>query len=431
MTAAGNVVEISKRAASLPRVSALILLAVLVLAALPLLLPSRAVGTAVQMLVASLFALAFNILWRQTRLLSFGHAAFFGVGMFATIYAMRAAAGGVFTLPLPLMPLAGLCAGFLLGTVIGFFATARTGTYFAMITLAFAEVIHQIAPQWEGLFGGEGGLSTMRQSWAGISFGSNAEVYYLVLAWSLIAIGGIYYFTRTPLGQLAFALGDNELRVRFLGYNARLAKTLVFAVSAMFAGLAGGLLAVANENVDYSVFSATASGLVVIHTFIGGAGFLAGPIVGAAALTLFGSIVSDVTRLWPLYQGILFILVVMYLPQGIVGLAVERLAPTGRRALSSAAIPLVAGAAGVLLAGAGALFIAEYVSALVSDPFALQSQGGAMSAKLWGTSWRINSPATWAVPVLAIVAGTLVLRLALRLAARRRPADDQAELSPS
>jgi branched-chain amino acid transport system permease protein len=431
MTTADSVVQIAKKQSSLPKVSTAVVILVVALAALPLLLPARAIGIAIEIQVAALFALAFNFLWQQTRLLSFGHAAFFGMGMFATIHAMRAAASGAILFPLPLMPVAGLVAGFLLGLVVGYFATARSGTYFAMVTLAFAEVIHQLASQWQDLFGGETGLSTMRRPWAGLSFASDAQVYYLALVWLLLAVAAVYYLMRTPLGQLASAIGDNEVRVRFLGHNARLAKTLVFAVSAMFAGLAGGLLAVANENVDYSIFSASASGLPVIHTFIGGAGFFVGPIIGAASLTLLGSVVSDMTRLWPLYQGALFILVVMYLPQGVVGLVAENLAPERRGALLHRAAPLALGIAGLLMLGGAAVFLAEYVSALVADPFALQSQGGTVSARLWGISWRVDSPLTWALPAIIICCGVLTLRLAMRAADRRDGGDDQTELAGS
>src|SRR5215469_2443279 len=130
MTMADTVVQMAKKRTPLPKVSAVLIICALALAALPLLLPSRAIGIAIQVQVAALFALAFNFLWQQTRLLSFGHAAFFGIGMFATIHAMRAAASGAVGLPLPLVPLAGLLAGLLLGLVIGYFATARSGTYF-------------------------------------------------------------------------------------------------------------------------------------------------------------------------------------------------------------------------------------------------------------------------------------------------------------
>jgi branched-chain amino acid transport system permease protein len=405
---------------------------VAVLALLPLVIPSRTIGTLVQMQVAALFALAFNILWQQTRLLSFGHAAYFGIGMFATIHAMRAAAAGGLILPLPLMPIAGLLAGFILGIVIGYFATIRSGTYFAMITLAFAELIYQIAPQWESVFGGEAGLSTMRMPWAGFSFGTNSEVYYLVLGWFLIAMASIRFFTRTPLGRLAFALGDNEVRVRFLGYNAHLAKTLVFAVSAMFAGLAGGLLAIANENVDYSVFSASASALVVIHTFVGGAGLFLGPVVGAAALILFGSIVSDLTRLWILYQGILFILVVMFVPQGVVGLIVDAFGAGRWRQLGRVAPPALLGLTAAIFASAGTIFVAEFLSALVADPFSLHTRAGAVSVMLWGISWPVTAPATWAFPLASMAIAVVLASLARHSIGKRTAGenDRSTEVQP-
>jgi len=390
------------------------MLAVLMLFALPTVLPQRAIATVTQMQIAALFALAFNILWRQTRLLSFGHAVFFGIGMFATVHAMRAATGGAALLPMPLLPLFGLMAGLALGVIVGFFATARTGTYFAMITLAFAEIIHQLAPQWEGMFGGESGLSAMRTPWAGLSFGSDTEVYYLVLTWSLAAILAIHYFTQTPLGRLAFALGDNEQRVRFLGYNARLSKTLVFIVSAMFTGLAGGLLAVANENVDHSIFRASLSGQVVIHTFIGGAGLFFGPVIGAAALTLLSSMAADVTRLWILYQGLLFVVVVMYLPQGIVGLIADHLALGRWRQLQALLPPILAGLAGVTLISAGTIFLAELLAALAADPFARQAAGGIVSVRLWGATWDSAAPATWLPPLYSIAGGMVLLHLAAR-----------------
>jgi TRAP-type C4-dicarboxylate transport system permease small subunit len=117
----------------------------------------------------------------------------------------------------------------------------------------------------------------------------------------------------------------------------------------------------------------------------------------------------------------------MYLPQGILGLAVGQFAPAQRRRLSRVAIPLLAASAGALLAASGAIFVAELISALVADPFALQSQGGAASARLWGASWRGDAAATWVVPALAIGGGALILRTAMRLVASRNHAHDQAE----
>jgi branched-chain amino acid transport system permease protein len=393
-----------------------VLAAVIVLIVLPLVLNERYIGTLIKMLAASLFALAFNILWRQTKLLSFGHAAYFGVGMFAVVHLMRAIEAGSFSLPLPLVPFAGLGVGLAFGWIAGFFSTIRTGTYFAMVTLAIAELIHQLAPQWEGVFGGEAGLSSMRMPWAGITFGSDVEVYYLVLAWFVLAVAAMYLFTLTPLGRLAFALGDNELRVRFLGYGTHAMKTRVFAVSGMFAGLAGGLLALANENVDHTIFNAFVSGSAVIHTFVGGAGIFFGPVIGAAGLTVFGFVVSDATRLWILYQGIIFVLVVMYAPQGIGGLIGDHVEPWRQGKLRGLAGPyFIALLAASSLTG-GTVFLFEYLARLFSDPYGIQAATtkGLPVVEFFGTAWPHTSPVTWIVPLALFAAGILLLRLAIK-----------------
>jgi len=395
--------------------TAAILAAIIVLIVLPLVLNDRYIGTLIKMLAASLFALAFNILWRQTKLLSFGHAAYFGLGMFAVVHLMRAIEAGSISLPLPLVPLAGLGAGLAFGWIAGFFATIRTGTYFAMVTLAIAELIHQLAPQWEGVFGGEAGLSSMRMPWASVTFGSDIEVYYLVLAWFILAVAAMYVFTMTPLGRLAFALGDNELRVRFLGYDTHALKTRVFAVSGMFAGLAGGLLALANENVDHTIFNAFVSGSAVIHTFVGGAGVFLGPIVGAFALTLFGFVVSDATRLWALYQGIIFVLVVMYAPQGVGGAIIDHVEPWRQGKLRSLVGPYLLGLIAALTLASGTVFLFEYLARLFSDPYGIQaaSTKALPVVELFSITWPHASPTTWMVPVALFAVGLLLLRTAI------------------
>src|SRR5690606_6192584 len=156
----------------------------LVLAALPFLLSQGLLNAAIQMLLAALFASAYNLLCGQAGMLSFGHAAYFGVGAFATVHAMNAV-GGAGLLPTPLMPLAGAVGGLVFGGIAGWFATQRSGTYFAMITLAIAELVHSLAPHPKGIFGGEAGISPMRMPAWGFAFGSTTQVYYLTLAWVL------------------------------------------------------------------------------------------------------------------------------------------------------------------------------------------------------------------------------------------------------
>ena len=382
--------------------------AVVGLLLVPALFGDRFVFVFIQMLTASLFALAFNLLWRHTRLLSFGHAAYFGAGMFAAIHLMRLAEMNVLVMPLPLIPLGGALAACLLGVVAGYFATVRTGTYFAMITLAVAELIYALGSQWEALFGGEAGLSSMRLPWAGWNFATTGEVYYIVLGWVVPAAASLYFVGLTPLGRLAFAIGDDETRVRFLGYNAHLAKTLVFALSAFHAGLAGGLLALVNENVNYGAFSGTVSASVVLHTFIGGSGVFLGPVIGAAGLTLLGALLSDVTRLWLLYVGAAFVLMMLYSPEGLAALFAANLRLWRELPWSSLVRLYLLGGLAVFAFVCSTVFVVELAARAMAE--------GASSASiaLFGTTWSLSSPVTWAIPVALALAGHVALKAAIR-----------------
>src|SRR5260370_11381747 len=167
-----------------------------------------------------------------------------------------------------------------------------------MVTLALAELLLTLAPTWNALFGGESGIATMRWPSWGVSFGSDADVYYLTLGWFVVSAWCMWAFTRTPVGRLALALRDNEQRVRFLGFNAHVARTLIFAISCLFAGVAGALLAIANEAANYTIFSAQASANVVLQTFLGGAGTFFWPPSVSVDLTIFTRVPSGLTRLW-------------------------------------------------------------------------------------------------------------------------------------
>ena len=242
----------------------------------PFIVPNRTMAT--QVLIFGLLAMGFNLLYGYTGLLSFGHAAYYGLGAFATLHLMKAVEGHLVTWPTPLLPLAGAVVGLFFGLVFGWLATQRTGVYFAMVTLALAELLFTLAPTWTSLFGGESGISTMRMnSWA-IDFATDTGVYYLTLVWVVVSTWCLWAFTRTPMGRLALAVRENEHRVRFLGFNTHGAKTLIFALSTMFTGVAGALLAIANEATNYTIFSAQASANVVLQTFIGGAGTFFGPL---------------------------------------------------------------------------------------------------------------------------------------------------------
>ena len=388
-------------------------LATVALLALPLVLSQSLLNAAIQMLIAALFASAFNLLCGQGGMLSFGHAAYFGVGAFAAVHAMRAF-GGAGLLPTPLLPLAGACAGLLFGAVAGWFATQRSGTYFAMITLALAELLHSLAPHLKSLFGGEGGVSGMRMPSWGLSFGSVTQVYYLTLAWVLASMLLLYLYTLTPLGRLTLGLRENAHRLRFLGYNVHHLSVLVFAVSAMFSGVAGALHVLNHEAVNYVVFDANLSAAVVLNSFIGGVKVFLGPALGAALMTFFGYVVSDVTRSWLLYQGVLFVLVMMFMPTGLAGLftwwSVQRATHRAARLLPIVVLSILS----ALVISGGSVLLVELLQRFFTQEYrslaALNPGAAWPPVRLFGAEWRPNAAWTWAIPALILATGLVLAR---------------------
>jgi branched-chain amino acid transport system permease protein len=396
---------------------------------LPLLLPQSLVNASIQVLIAALFALAFNLLCGQGGMLSFGHAAFFGAGAFGTVHAMSAV-GGMGLMPTPLLPLAGAVMGLACGGVAGWFATKRTGVYFAMITLALAELLHSLAPHLEGVFGGEAGVSAMRMPSMGLTFGTTAHVYYLVLIWVLVSAALLYFYTQTPVGRLTIGLRENTNRLRFLGYDVHRVSVLAFAVSAMFSGIAGGLQVLNNEAANYVVFDAQLSAAVVINSYIGGVKVFLGPALGAALMTFFSYTVSDLTRSWLLYQGIVFVLVMMFAPAGLAGMFtwwnVNRRSPRAAAVLPVMALSIVAFA----LLAAGTVFTVELLQRLFSQDYrALASLNAAAtrwpSVALLGRDWTPASLITWVIPAVTLGSGALAARAARArwLAGKDLPAD--------
>jgi branched-chain amino acid transport system permease protein len=383
---------------------------------LPALLPAGLLNASIQMLIAALFACAYGLLAGRAGMLSFGHAAHFGVGAFATVHAMNAF-GGAGLLPTPLLPLVGAGVGLAVGIAAGWFATQRSGTAFAMITLAIAELLHSLAPQLKGWFGGESGISAMRMPAWGLTFGSTTHVYYLTLAWVLVSLALLYFHTVTPMGRLTLALRENTHRLRFLGYEVHGLGVSAFAISSMFSGIAGSLQALNNEAANYAVFDAGVSAAVVLNSYIGGVGSFLGPALGAAVMTFFGYAVSDATRSWLLYQGLLFVLVMMFVPLGLTGL-VSATGALLRRHGAARALPLaVLAVAAAVLLSAGTVFTVEMLQRLFSHDYrSLAAMAQALPpVTLFGRKWAPASASTWLVP-----AGLLAAGAACALLARRR-----------
>ena len=249
--------------------------------------------------------------------------------------------------------------------MLGYVTTKKAGTPFAMITLGVGELVWAMSLMFPGFFGGEGGISGNRVAgparW-GITFGQPLQLYYLIAVYTFVCTALMFAFTRTPLGRLLNAVRDNPERVAFIGYNTQHVRYLAFMASGLFMGISGGLSALNFEIVTAEVVGAARSGAYLLFTFLGGALFFFGPIIGAVLMVLALVLLSEITQAWLLYLGLVFVFMVMYAPGGISSLIMMnlRLAAFGKlRGLWTAYLAL-AGTAFVVLAGAGAMIEMVY-----------------------------------------------------------------------
>ncbi len=372
--------------------------------------------------IAIVFALSFNMLLGQGGMLDFGHAVFLGLGGFLAMHVLRLADAG-WWLPLPLLPLAGAAGGLLAAIAAGWIATRRAGTAFAMITLGVAELVVAVVLLLPGTFGGEEGLSGDRSAGPrvlGYDFGTQMQAYHLIAGWALVCALLMWLYTRTPLGRLANAVRDNAERVGFLGYNPARIRWLVFALSGLFAGVAGGLAALNDEIVTSGSMGPESSSSVLLMTFIGGIGTFWGPVVGAVLITFLAVALSTVTDAWQLYSGLLFVAMVVWAPGGLSGiiLAHAPLVRAGR--LGRVAVPYLACLPGLALALAGTVGLAELA-------FRLQAvRNGAAPRPAFGLALDPGSPLPWLLALALLLAGALLLR---RTAPHARAAWQEASVA--
>ena len=269
-----------------------------------------------------IYALSYNMLLGQTGLLSFGHAVYFGLGGFVAIHAMNVIIQAKLGAPLPIVPLIGGLGGLGFGFLFGLVSTKRPGLVFAMITLGIGELVASSSFILRTFFGGEEGITTNRSALApffGHKFGPQIEVYYLIAAWCFFSIVAMYALTRTPFGRMCNAVRDNPERVEFVGYSPRVLRLIAFCFAAFFAGIAGGLAAINFEIMNSEQLGAQQSSLALFMAYIGGVSSFTGPIVGAVIVTYLQITLSDVSSVWLLYFGLMFIGVVLYAHDGVVG----------------------------------------------------------------------------------------------------------------
>lgn len=297
----------------------LLVAAVLVLAAAPLGLPPFAMTLLTEALILGLFAMSLDLMFGYTRLVSFGHAAAYGLGAYACGWMLLHT-------DMPLLFVV-FGAALLTGVVaigVGWICTLATGVSFSMLTLAFAQLLYAISFKWTSVTGGSDGLAGIPRTPGPFGFAaltSKTGFYYLVLACLVGAFLLCFALVRSPFGGVLRGIRDNEAKTIALGYNTRLYKIAVVAVAYALGGLAGALYAPFAGFANTELLFWLLSGQVLIMVIVGGSGTLIGPILGAAFFMLMEHQLSSWTEGWALYFGLIFIAFVLFAPQGIWGVA--------------------------------------------------------------------------------------------------------------
>ncbi len=305
------------------RLRTLALATVLALALLPWTLPRYQLSILTDLLVFGLFAMSLDLIMGYTGMVSFGHAAYFGLGAYGSALVLIH-----FEQPIPVALLAGSLLAGVVAVPVGWFSTRATGIYFAMLTLAFAQLLYTAAYKWRDLTGGSDGIAGVPKTtlfWGGPSLASPHAFYLLVAACIVLSLAACRALVRSPFGCALQAIRENERRFASLGRDPRPFKLVVFVIAAAFAGLAGALFApyrgFASPEVMFWVFSGQALMMVIM----GGMGTLVGPVVGAMVFILIQEVLSSYTEHWMIFTGAVFVLMVIFLPGGVVG-TVRRLA---------------------------------------------------------------------------------------------------------
>jgi branched-chain amino acid transport system permease protein len=294
-----------------------VLVAVLFLAVFPWFAPYEAL--AVNILIFGLFALGYNLIYGYTGMLSFGHAALLGLGAYGCGIPIAKYGWHV----LPSIGLGIVIAG-LGAAVIGWFATRTRGIYFAMVTLAAAQVIYYIAFQWVAMTGGEDGLRGVNVGVISL-FGFEFDIlhpttkYYAILVVVAVALWLFSRILQSPFGAVLEAVRENETRAEACGYDVRRTRLLAFTLSGLFSGLAGALYGIHLSVVPIETLHYFTSATVLMMTLLGGMGTFFGPFLGAFVYLLLADIITVITVHWQLFVGALFVFLILFFPRGIWG----------------------------------------------------------------------------------------------------------------
>ncbi|QQS00401.1 MAG: branched-chain amino acid ABC transporter permease [Austwickia sp.] len=293
-----------------------ILVALLVVLALPWYVYPP---VAFDILAWGLFAISVDILLGYTGLLSFGHAAYWGSSAYAT--GLVAIHTGV---PFPLAVLAGMLVAMAIAVPVGWLSVRRTGIYFAMVTLAFAQMIYFFANQWRDVTGGENGLQGIPRNFFGMTLVESDSFYFYYVGLAFVVLGALvaWRVVNSPFGRVLVAIRDNPARARALGYDVDRFKLVAFVISAGLAGLAGGLFAISHGFASLQELDWRTSGKVVLIAVLGGIGTLWGGPIGAAIVVLLeDKLASSGFDGVGIITGAIFVIVVLLFRRGVWGTA--------------------------------------------------------------------------------------------------------------
>ncbi len=272
-----------------------------------------------RVLIMALAAMALNFLLGYTGVLSFGHAAYFGLGAYGAGLTIK------YLIPNTLAGMGvGLIVGIVAAAIIGLLIIRLRGIYFAMVTISFGQVFYFIAFRWNSVTGGDNGLTFQRQpihlGFTDISLSSGVAYYYLALAVFAVCTAAMAIILRSPFGHTLLAMRENERRARFLSIPVNRHLWIAYTISCMFAAVAGSLYGMLNNFVSPHDLHWTQSGDFVLMAVIGGMRSFWGPLLGAAIFVALQDYLSSLTDNWMFFIGVIFVLVVLFIPRGFVGL---------------------------------------------------------------------------------------------------------------
>ena len=315
----------SQGISSFKKVLPAILLGILAMG-LPCIMSPFWIHTMTNVFIFALYAVSFNMLLGYGGMLSFGHAAYFGIGAYAVALLMKKA--GV---PMPLAFLAGPVVAALFAAIFGFFCVRLRGIYFAMLTFAFQMLIHSVIFKWYKFTGGDDGIPGV---FPPAMIGSPSRFYYFSLIMVVIGLLWVYTIVNSSFGYATKAIRENPMRSQYVGMNVTSFRWYNFILAGFFAGWAGSLYAYSQNSVFPDWLYWSASAIPIFMAVFGGIHVFLGPAVGAIAYVLLETIITGLTRYWPMIMGVILIFLVMLLPNGLVSL-LDQLRKSGRRSVVS------------------------------------------------------------------------------------------------